>query len=239
MRDRDRLALVLILALGAALRLFHLDAAFLDTHAWRQLDTAAMARNFYEGSFIPLRSASRLGRPPGISRGRVSARAGGDRGCLSHRWSPRHAGPPGHHCHQPGAHLGGLSPVARARWPPARGPRRGLSDGGVSDGRLLRPYRDSGHADGPLHGDRARRFRRVRPRRIEALADCRRRVLDYRLPAQAAGGVRGPRDRHRHSSRPEAGASFAIRWCGCRASFRWCSPAPGTGTRTRFFCALA
>jgi 4-amino-4-deoxy-L-arabinose transferase-like glycosyltransferase len=53
MRDRDRLALVLILALGAALRLFHLDAAFLDTHAWRQLDTAAMARNFYEGSFIP------------------------------------------------------------------------------------------------------------------------------------------------------------------------------------------
>ena len=53
MRDRDRLALVLILALGAALRLLHLDAAFLDTHAWRQLDTAAMARNFYEGSFIP------------------------------------------------------------------------------------------------------------------------------------------------------------------------------------------
>ena len=53
MRDRDRLALVLILALGAALRLFHLDAPFLDSHAWRQLDTAAMARNFYEGSFIP------------------------------------------------------------------------------------------------------------------------------------------------------------------------------------------
>jgi 4-amino-4-deoxy-L-arabinose transferase-like glycosyltransferase len=53
MRDRDRLALVLILALGAALRLFHLDAPFLDSHAWRQLDTAAMARNFYEGSFMP------------------------------------------------------------------------------------------------------------------------------------------------------------------------------------------
>jgi 4-amino-4-deoxy-L-arabinose transferase-like glycosyltransferase len=53
MRDRDRLALVLILALGAALRLFHVDAAFLDSHAWRQLDTAAMARNFYEGSFVP------------------------------------------------------------------------------------------------------------------------------------------------------------------------------------------
>jgi 4-amino-4-deoxy-L-arabinose transferase-like glycosyltransferase len=53
MRDRDRLALVLILVLGAALRLFQVDAAFLDSHAWRQLDTAAMARNFYEGSFIP------------------------------------------------------------------------------------------------------------------------------------------------------------------------------------------
>ena len=53
MRDRDRLALVLILALGASLRLFHLTDPFVDTHAWRQLDTAAMARNFHEGSFIP------------------------------------------------------------------------------------------------------------------------------------------------------------------------------------------
>jgi len=53
MRDRDRLALVLILALGAALRLLHVDAPFLDTHAWRQLDTAAMARNFYEDGFLP------------------------------------------------------------------------------------------------------------------------------------------------------------------------------------------
>jgi 4-amino-4-deoxy-L-arabinose transferase-like glycosyltransferase len=53
MRDRDRLALVLILALGASLRLFHVSAPFLDTHAWRQLDTAAMARNFYEDGFLP------------------------------------------------------------------------------------------------------------------------------------------------------------------------------------------
>ena len=53
MNDPKRLALVLILALGTALRLFHVDAAFLDAHAWRQLDTAAMARNFYEGSFLP------------------------------------------------------------------------------------------------------------------------------------------------------------------------------------------
>ncbi len=46
-------ALGLILILGAALRLYHVSDPFLDAHAWRQLDTAAMARNFYEGSFIP------------------------------------------------------------------------------------------------------------------------------------------------------------------------------------------
>ena len=50
---RDRTAFLLILAFGAALRLFHLTAPFVDAHAWRQLDTAAMARNFYESSFIP------------------------------------------------------------------------------------------------------------------------------------------------------------------------------------------
>ena len=49
-----RLALFLILALGAALRLYHVTAPFLDAHAWRQLDTAAMARNFYDGPFFPL-----------------------------------------------------------------------------------------------------------------------------------------------------------------------------------------
>ena len=50
---RDRTAFLLILAFGAALRFFHLTAPFVDAHAWRQLDTAAMARNFYEGSFLP------------------------------------------------------------------------------------------------------------------------------------------------------------------------------------------
>jgi 4-amino-4-deoxy-L-arabinose transferase-like glycosyltransferase len=53
MMDRDRLALVLILALGASLRFYHFQSPFVDAHAWRALDTAAMARNFYEGSFIP------------------------------------------------------------------------------------------------------------------------------------------------------------------------------------------
>jgi len=49
----DRTAFLLILAFGATLRLFHLTAPFVDAHAWRQLDTAAMARNFYEDGFIP------------------------------------------------------------------------------------------------------------------------------------------------------------------------------------------
>ena len=49
----DRVAFLLILAFAASLRLFHLTAPFTDLHAWRQLDTVAMARNFYEGSFWP------------------------------------------------------------------------------------------------------------------------------------------------------------------------------------------
>ena len=49
----DRTTFLLILAFGTALRLFHLTAPFVDTHAWRQLDTAAMARNFYEDGFVP------------------------------------------------------------------------------------------------------------------------------------------------------------------------------------------
>ena len=50
---RPDIALILILVLGAALRLYHLSAPFLDAHAWRQLDTVAMARNFYDGPFFP------------------------------------------------------------------------------------------------------------------------------------------------------------------------------------------
>jgi Dolichyl-phosphate-mannose-protein mannosyltransferase len=46
-------ALVLILALAAGLRLIYLTRPFLDAHGFRQIDTAAMARNFAEGSFIP------------------------------------------------------------------------------------------------------------------------------------------------------------------------------------------
>src|SRR3954462_9976652 len=51
--DRDRVALVLILAFALCLRLFHLTAPFTDWHACRQLDTVGMARAFHEGSFWP------------------------------------------------------------------------------------------------------------------------------------------------------------------------------------------
>jgi len=51
--DRDRVVFLLILAFAASLRLFHLTAPFTDWHAWRQIDTVAIARNFYERSFWP------------------------------------------------------------------------------------------------------------------------------------------------------------------------------------------
>ena len=40
--------------LGLALRLLYLYSPYLDAHGWRQVDTAAIARNFYEGSLNPL-----------------------------------------------------------------------------------------------------------------------------------------------------------------------------------------
>ena len=58
---RDRVAFLLILAFATSLRLFHLTAPFTDLHAWRQLDTLAMARNFYEGSFWPFDPAVNWG----------------------------------------------------------------------------------------------------------------------------------------------------------------------------------
>jgi hypothetical protein len=45
--------LLLILLLGTALRLPYFFAPFVDGHSFRQIDTAAIARNFYETSFIP------------------------------------------------------------------------------------------------------------------------------------------------------------------------------------------
>jgi len=61
----DRVAFLLILAFAASLRLFHLTAPFTDLHAWRQLDTLAMARNFHERSFWPFDPEVNWGGPNG------------------------------------------------------------------------------------------------------------------------------------------------------------------------------
>lgn len=45
------LPLVLVLVLGASLRLLWLQTPLLDGHRWRQVDTAAIARNLHEGGF--------------------------------------------------------------------------------------------------------------------------------------------------------------------------------------------
>jgi 4-amino-4-deoxy-L-arabinose transferase-like glycosyltransferase len=50
---RETLSILLILALAAALRTLYLSNPYLDAHGWRQVDTAAIARNFYEGSLNP------------------------------------------------------------------------------------------------------------------------------------------------------------------------------------------
>ncbi len=52
---RAHLGLILVLTLAAGLRLLYIDAPLLDAHRWRQVDTAFMARAFYEGSINPFR----------------------------------------------------------------------------------------------------------------------------------------------------------------------------------------
>ncbi len=126
MRDRDRLALVLILLLGASLRLFHLDAAFLDTHAWRQLDTAAMARNFYEDGFLPFDPQVDWGGRHGYLEAEfplvpaviaVVYRVAGLHETLARLVII---------AHQPWPRVGDLQAVAGARRPPIGGARRGI-----------------------------------------------------------------------------------------------------------------
>ena len=51
--ERHWPALVVLLAFGAALRLLYLNTPYVDAHGWRQIDTAAIARNFSEGSLNP------------------------------------------------------------------------------------------------------------------------------------------------------------------------------------------
>jgi len=56
-----RVPLVLILLVAAGLRLQYITAPLLDAHRWRQVDTAAVARAFYEGPMNPLRPEANWG----------------------------------------------------------------------------------------------------------------------------------------------------------------------------------
>ena len=126
--DRHRVAFMLILAFAASLRLFHLTAPITDLHAWRQLDTLAMARNFYEGSFWPF-DPGELGRPPWLPRSGVSTHSCVDRCGLQDRRTPRNRRTPHHHRVLPRARMGDL----QARADPGReafgGERGRLPDG--------------------------------------------------------------------------------------------------------------
>jgi hypothetical protein len=51
----------LLLLVAAALRLQYITAPLLDAHRWRQVDTAAVARAFYEGPMNPLRPEANWG----------------------------------------------------------------------------------------------------------------------------------------------------------------------------------
>ena len=50
-----------ILLLAAVLRLLYVDAPLLDAHRWRQVDTAFMARAFYESGINPLKPEANWG----------------------------------------------------------------------------------------------------------------------------------------------------------------------------------
>ena len=57
--------LLLILVVGLALRLLYVTAPLVDAHRWRQVDTAAIARVFYEERFNILRPEAIWGGPDG------------------------------------------------------------------------------------------------------------------------------------------------------------------------------
>lgn len=52
-----------VLAIGLGLRLLYVTAPLVDAHRWRQVDTAAIARAFYEDRFNPLRPEAIWGGP--------------------------------------------------------------------------------------------------------------------------------------------------------------------------------
>jgi hypothetical protein len=59
------LPLAAILLLGVGLRLLYISSPLLDAHRWRQIDTAVMARYFYEDSPNPLYPQVNWGGPRG------------------------------------------------------------------------------------------------------------------------------------------------------------------------------
>lgn len=72
------LYLTLILILGFALRLYKIDNPVADWHSWRQADTAAVARNFYEEGYNPflprgddMSNISGLTQAPNLERYRM------------------------------------------------------------------------------------------------------------------------------------------------------------------------
>jgi 4-amino-4-deoxy-L-arabinose transferase-like glycosyltransferase len=54
MTKRELVPLLLVVVLGAGLRLQFISAPLIDAHRWRQVDTASIARTFYEERFNPL-----------------------------------------------------------------------------------------------------------------------------------------------------------------------------------------
>jgi len=63
---RTHAAILLVLVVAASLRLIYIDAPLLDAHRWRQVDTAFMARAFYEGTINPLRPEAAWGGSHGL-----------------------------------------------------------------------------------------------------------------------------------------------------------------------------
>ncbi|MBC1240711.1 hypothetical protein, partial [Nostoc sp. 2RC] len=43
--------LLFLLTLAIAIRIYNINSPIIGIHSWRQSDTAAMARNFYENNF--------------------------------------------------------------------------------------------------------------------------------------------------------------------------------------------
>ena len=58
---RQHVPLLVILLVATVLRLQYLHAPLLDAHRWRQVDTASIARTFYEGSINPLKPEANWG----------------------------------------------------------------------------------------------------------------------------------------------------------------------------------